>query len=306
MRQLLFLILLILSQASFAACTLSIYAAEHVSSISEIVVQRDIPVGSVIKSIKTTPTGTANVVVCKRTGNLFYDMKLSARQVFDNIYETNVPGVGIKIESPGGRTFDSPANKVDYTGQAGFSDTAPYTITFYKTGDITSGKIASGLAGEIYGDDSLPGLDIFLDSETTVTQLACSVGSGNLSFPMGNVPASDFSGPGTFSTKTVTTNLQLECDAGVNINVTLEGKQNADMPDNASVLALTSEAQTAGGVGVQVLYNDVPLKLNELLHLKSAGGGEELFPITVRYIQTAATLSGGAANAVATLNLTYQ
>ena len=306
MKRVCLLFLFFICKMSSAACELNDYAAEHVSSVPAIVVQRDVPVGTVLQTIKTNPTGTANVVVCRRTGYLYYAMKYSSASPMTGIYETNVPGVGIKVESPGGRVFESPANKVDYSGQSGFSDTAPYTITFYKTGNIVSGKVAPGLAAEIYGDDSQPGLDIFLDSETSVTQLACSVTTSGMNFSLGDIAVSEFTAPGTVSKKTAVDNLRLNCDPGANINVTLEGNQNPDMPSDTSVLELSAGGTAASGIGVQFLYNGTPLKLNTLLPLKTSAGGDELFPVTARYIQTKSTISAGAANAVATLNISYQ
>ena len=306
MKKLSLILLFFICKMSLAACELNEYAAEHVSSIPPVVVQRDAPVGTVLQTIKTSPTGTTNVVLCKRTGNLYYAMKYSTVSVSTGIYETNVPGVGIKVESPGGRFFENPANKVDYSGQTGFSDTAPYTITLYKTGDIVSGKLSPGLAAEIYGDDSQPGLDIFLDSETSVTQLACSIVNSNLSFNLGDISVNEFTASGTVSQKTAVDNLKLNCDPGANINVMLEGTQNADMPNDNSVLALSAGNHVASGIGVQFLYDGAPLKLNTRLPLKTSAGGDELFPLTAQYIQTKRTVTAGSANAVATLNISYQ
>jgi Fimbrial protein. len=104
-----------------------------------------------------------------------------------------------------------------------------------------------------------------------------------------------------------TQNLGLACDAGANINVTLQGIQNPDV-STTSVLALTGQggADVATGVGVQLLYNGSPLVLNKLVTLKKSSGGQETFPIVARYYQTKKSVTTGKANASATLDLTYQ
>ena len=105
-----------------------------------------------------------------------------------------------------------------------------------------------------------------------------------------------------------TQNLGLNCDPGANINVELAGTQNPDAPADASVLALTGQGgpETAGGVGVQIVYNDVPLQLNNRIVLKKSAGGQETFPLVARYYQTKSQVKPGSANATATLNITYQ
>lgn len=73
-------------------------------------------------------------------------------------------------------------------------------------------------------------------------------------------------------------------------------------------MALTGQGMTgtAKGVGVQLLYNGTPLVLNSRLLLKQSSGGLETLPFTARYYQTLTSVESGAANASATLNLTYQ
>nr|WP_269469132.1 fimbrial protein [Leclercia tamurae] len=141
-----------------------------------------------------------------------------------------------------------------------------------------------------------------------VTQVACSVTTPNLTFPIGNVSKADFgTEPGFTPEKTSTQNLGLDCDQSANINVTLNGQQNPDVSD-PSVMALNNQGgtNTARGVGVQLLYDGKPLIINTRLALKTSSGGRESFPITARYYQTRNSVTVGEANSSATLTLTYQ
>lgn len=105
----------------------------------------------------------------------------------------------------------------------------------------------------------------------------------------------------------MTQNLGLNCDSGANINAMLTGIQNPDLSDD-SVLALSGQGSegVASGVGVQLLYNGSPLRLNRNMVLKQTSGGQESLPITARYYQTQKSVSTGTANTSATLILTYQ
>jgi type 1 fimbria pilin len=141
-----------------------------------------------------------------------------------------------------------------------------------------------------------------------VSQVACSITTPNLTFPIGDVLNSEFGTTvGYIPAKTSTQNLGLDCDRNANINVTLNGTQNPDVSD-ASVLALNNQggSNTAQGVGVQLLYDGNPLVINSKLTLKQSSGGKETFPITARYYQTKNTVTVGEASTSATLTLTYQ
>ncbi len=92
---------------------------------------------------------------------------------------------------------------------------------------------------------------------------------------------------------------------------TLRGTHGYAKPDvtgDTSVLALNGQGTpgTADGVGIQMLYNNVPLQLNNRIVLKRSAGGQETFPLVARYYQTRSVVRPGSANATATLNITYQ
>lgn len=143
----------------------------------------------------------------------------------------------------------------------------------------------------------------------SITTLACSLSSGSLSFPIGNIPATSFgSTVGTTPVNTqVSQTLGLTCNPGANINISLSGQQNPDVA-NTSVLALSGQGGpgVAQGVGVQILYGGTPLNLNNTVFLQQSGGGLASFPIVARYYQTKSVVLPGTANTTATLNITYQ
>lgn len=180
------------------------------------------------------------------------------------------------------------------------------------TGPVSSGALTPGTIGVVtlQGSDGLyrDGLTTQLTSGT-INALACTVNTAQLTFPIGDIPASAFgSTVGTTPAGAQNTqNLGLTCAAGTNITVSLSGIQNPDSA-NTSVMALTGQgnAGTAKGVGVQLIYNGAPLVMNSRLFLRQSAGGQETLPLTARYYQTLTRVESGSANASATLNLTYQ
>lgn len=278
----------------------------------DVVVQRDTPPGTVLytQTINFTPFGP----VCDNgdgTGNGTYgvfDVGIFTNESeISHVYETNIQGVGIRVSEVYGEIRNE---RLTEFGR--WQSVSWVKAELVKTeGEAQSGSLNSGLimrwdAGD--GPNSaltLPVMKVFL-SGGNVTALACSLQSGtSLAFPMGNVPADEFNRTGTVSNTTRTTNLKLDCDQDANVNIRLNGKQNPDTADN-SVLALTDEENAATGIGIQLLYNNEPLKINEMLNLNKSAGGPESYPITARYIQTKDVIHAGKANAIATLDVTYQ
>lgn len=243
------------------------------------------------------------------------------------VYQTNVPGVGISFgwydEVNGGPSYLSGTSYIKSSDLAGYeynSSTGYFynfksqpIIRLWKTGNITSGSL-SGQIAAFYAyataNKTTPTSDVPVYAGTgKIIQVACSISTPNLVFPIGDILVSRFGSAIGFTPVNAsnTQNLGLNCDAGANINVSLAGTQNPDV-GTTSVLALTNQGNSdvAQGVGVQILYNDSPLVLNERIVLKTSSGGQETFPLTARYYQTKTAVTTGKANASATLNLTYQ
>lgn len=303
------LIISCMSNSSFATC-LNAGMWNSYINFGNVVVQRDVPVGTQIASISVQ---SLNVIIahCDSSGGTQNEkMNYGAATSIDNVYETGIPGVGIKGLPWGGYYgyFTNPATS--QTGQPNydFKDTPAHKFYLVKTGPIESGIFDGRLVASVYYDNGVNALQFYIQN-SRVTSIACSITTPNLIFPIGDVLASKFSGSvGTIPSGAQNTqNLGLNCDAGANINVTLQGTQNPDV-STTSVLALTGQGNTdvATGVGVQLLYNGTPLVLNNRIILKQSAGGQETFPITARYYQTKTSISTGKANASATLDLTYQ
>ena len=295
-------------------------AGTHNLNLGNYIVQRDAPVGTIFTN--NPNFGNYGFIwsyadyYCYMNIIITYNGAIPAGMT--DVYKTNLEGVGIKLADSDqyGNYFASPSPGTPMrNGSAYFmggSIIYQAYLQLVKTGPITSGQLTSGEVGyeTVYGIDqtTYPGQS-FTISNGSVTQVACSIKTPNLTFPIGDLLATKF---GT-SVGTIpdggenTQNLGLDCDAGANINVSLNGTQNPDLSDN-SILALTGQgdAGVASGVGVQLLYNDAPLKLNNRIVLKKSAGGQETFPIKARYYQTKTAVTTGTANASATLELTYQ
>lgn len=300
--------------ASANACMVKVSGInKYLTYSSDIIVQRDLPIGTVIRSDDIYLNITSSYASCD-AGDVEpqYVRWVNGWISNNNIAQTNIPGIGMRVGfSYGGgiwgyvpttRSMTNPTYR-DWE----FGPQAKWQVELIKTGPVYPGRLASGR----YASLSLLGLDVVSLNITgaNIIPVACSITTPTLTFPIGNIWVAKFgSTVGTIPAGSQTTqNLGLACDTSANINVSLAGTQSPDVA-NSSVLALTNQgsAGVASGVGVQLLYNGTPLSINNRIVLKRSAGGQETFPLTAQYYQTKNTVTTGTANTSATLNITYQ
>lgn len=302
-------------------------------NIGDVVAQRDIPVGTVIKRITSTALANqGNIIRCSGDAPkvMLYSNSTFPTYQYQGItyFSTGIEGIGLRMTSNstywqgvwnGGRL------PIRLTGGSclwihwDFTDANEFcggswgkggvNFELVKTAERTgSGRIhAPGTLIEASIEGHLKAFRFNL-METTVNTIKCSVTTPVVNLNIGEVDINSFRRqPGAVSIQKNTKSMGLMCDPGTNINVTVNGRQNSDTTDT-SVLALTDQYGdgTAKGVGVQLLYNNVPLRLNQRIELKTSSGGQEMLPITARYFQTLNDVTTGEANASATMVLTYQ
>lgn len=292
----------------WAACTS--YESSQVNlsfSFSDVIVQRDAPIGS---KIATSIIKVPHHALCTNgLGHMNFAMVYNGANATSTpgVYRTNVPGVGISLvnyNNDGAFFFSSPASfrSVDYAGIFGIGDN---TLHLVKTGDITPGVLAPGVVGNIYGDDKVITVQSSI-SAVTIVSAACSISTPKVNVPLDDVLAGSLTSMGS-TAKPKAFNVGLDCNAGARVNAMLTGVQNTDNSADG-VLQLTNAGSegVATGVGIQILYNNAPMALNNNIVLKTSVGGQEMLPFTAQYYQTKNSVTSGSANATATLNLTYQ
>ncbi|RTN27467.1 fimbrial protein [Enterobacter quasimori] len=273
-------------------------------NFNTITAQRDVMPGTAV----ATQTGTYNVnFTCTDSSNT-YQEAVNGSSLGDSLYDIGVSGYGLRIsenDTGGGFHHYFPMG----FNLGSYSASYMYKIELVRTsGTAASGALRTGQVANVSV------VNQFFVATWNITggninTLACSLKTGTLTFPIGNIPVANF-GSAVGTTPVIaqaSQDLGLTCDPGANINISLSGPQNPDVSDS-SVLALSGQGGNgvAKGIGVQLLYNSVPLNLNGKVFLKQSVGGNESFHIVARYYQTKSAVSPGTANATATLNITYQ
>jgi type 1 fimbria pilin len=303
------------------------YTASSSISVPNMVVQRDAPVGSQIgaevvasnvqffscDTVLTTPAWSWYI---KSHGT--YVTTIGDRR----IYSTSMPGIGYAIGMEDTNncltiiryvTETNNQNMLCYTNKAGmfttFTMKGKARLTFYKTATTTgSGVVNSAnvgaailLDGGTWRPDSALTMNSF-----TVTTTACSVTNKAIKVPMGDVLKTAFTGQGS-TTPEKSFGINLDCDAATRVNLTLDDPTGKSTLPGVLPLTTATEGATAGGVGIQMLYNDAPVTFGKMFPIATTTAkGAMTIPLKARYYQTAATVTAGKANSVATFTLTYQ
>lgn len=190
-----------------------------------------------------------------------------------------------------------------------FSIIGQTRLKFIKTANIAGGPLnitTPHYVSYVDGKGVSESQFVYAQFTGTLKTAACSITTPVIQVPLDDVNSNDLVGIGT-TVKPREFNIGLNCNADARVNAMMTGVKNTDTSTDG-VLQLTNSGGTnvATGVGIQILYNSIPLALNNNIILKTSLGGVEIIPFVAQYYQTKRVVMEGQANATATLNLTYQ
>ena len=279
----------------------------------------------------TIYNGSGNVSITNYKGNsptfsctdswIWYN-KASMGTAINNIYPTSINGMGLRVKEAAYWPYLSVGT---YTANQNISygPTYPIKIELIKTGEITaSGSISGEFGGSTANTENGPWLiKISWASPVVIlpTVPTCSVSTPSITVPLTNPPYFSFKGIGT-TTGDQTFQIGLTCSGGslntsTNTYITFT---DANQPGNTSTtLSLPSSTGNASGLGLQILNGGTPIgygpdssapgntnqwKVGNIAQGVSAYN----IPLTVRYIQTGATVTAGKVTGRATFTLSYQ
>ncbi|MDC9580799.1 fimbrial protein [Xenorhabdus sp. PR6a] len=292
-------------------------------SFGTIVIPRDHPIGTTIGEIRLDQMYEQDdIALCHKPTAAWWDEPGFVRAHYNNdaIYESGVPGVGIRINTWGpGYGIDwlprivehpSTCNTSKYphgNGQLYCGRTWGYlTVQLIKiaptTGSgethrlrLTSARLGNGTIVNTF----------YLENTHIVTQ-GCSLRQNTIFVNMGDIRKSEFRGINS-TAGTQNFDLGLDCDANLNVQVLLDGRPAKSNANNIWALDYSSDNVTATGIGLQILYQNRPLSMRSTVVSGSTqSGGYIQIPLSARYIQTDTRITPGKADATATVTLTYQ
>jgi type 1 fimbria pilin len=182
-------------------------------------------------------------------------------------------------------------------------------IQFYKTEEnLAPGVFSSLRLGDFrmyYGGAEYRYRPTITLKGSAVTTGTCDLNSTSVKVAMSKVFKSQFQGVGLPTKETTQKDFKipLDCTAGTKVNIQIEGDTiNAAQ----GLLKLSEHKLSASGVGIQLLYNNSPIKLSEFFNVGTAEiTGTFNIPLSARYLQTENEIKPGIANGSATFILKY-
>lgn len=278
-------------------------------SFGNVAVQRDAAVGSVIATATTGVYNGGNPMAgCSEAWTYRWELSKwgTLSSLGSNIYNTNLPGVGIRL------TNTTTSKMLPYDEKVG-ANTYIYIrgngikAELIKTGDITGGTLDSGMLARASVANQLYFANATLNGTNTITSESCSVTTNPVNVPLGDHDKSEFSGPAS-ATAWQTFNINLSCIRGARINVRIDATADSDA-GVPGVIKLDNDPVNASGVGIQLWYRNEnsPVQFGqERYYYTSPSGGNEYVQLQARYYQTKQGITAGKANATATFTLTYK
>lgn len=299
-----------LSNAALAECDFRNGANQIFKSVNfgTVIVHRDSPAGTVLATQSTGPFHGGMVFFgCTTKYTYRWEMSLfkTLNPFGDKIYNTNIDGVGIRTTNESTDkvvAYDQPEDSTDIKIPIGMK----VELIKTKAGAVGAGALSTGRLARISIMNVMQTGAIDLTGSNAIVPVACSVTNTSINVPMGDkIPLTAFTGPGSVAAER-TFSIPLNCDANTRVRVALDGIAHGS--GVAGVLALDPfpSETVASGVGLQLLFNDIPVALGTPITVGTAAAdGAFSIPLSARYYQTGGTVTGGRANSTATFTLTY-
>jgi type 1 fimbria pilin len=245
----------------------------------------------------------------------------------NNLYQTPVEGVGVKIQHIEGNTgtistfwpvtFNIPAGQM-----SGFNmpyPTRKMKMTFVKTGPITGRGVLAGEYGmwSIAGPGGTLKIGRYLFSgDLQIKAPTCAAAAQTQNVDLGTIPAKKFTGIGTVS-ELKPFAINLICSGGdenVDAKLYVTLTDNTNQSNTSNTLSLTSDSQ-AKGVGIQVFKDSTQLGFGpdsaavgnkNQWYAGTTGNGFFSIPLQARFVQTSQTVTPGPAKGRMTFTISYQ
>jgi hypothetical protein len=236
---------------------------------------------------------------------------------FDGVYATNIPGIGIRFRSTkmlgGAMVFDPVNQDLVFSKDSGGAQL--YTSAqLVVVGSIGSGTLQN-LPTATYTFSSscadVPAVAVqTVNSGTSISGVtSCSISSPTIAINLPTV------GEGALKTAgdvagTTNGNIPVRCASGTNVYVTFS---DASDPGNVSNVLSLAPSSTAVNVGLQILYNGLPVSYgpdsssfnNANQFLLGPSSTLSSIPIMVRYYSRGSAVAG-VVRGVSTVTFSYQ
>lgn len=227
-------------------------------------------------------------------------------QIPEAIYETNIPGIGLKIyyySMQATAWASEPLSPSQAATTVSVTLPTPYYSRYQNTSAaIRVELVKTGTVQKLNGDELLfiknsfmwadsgaPVNLVNLTIKARVTSNTCNVSSSSPSqVDLGSAGTDDFSVLGSTASNSQFS-IILQCTGYTNVNLTVDGGYESNEVIGEGVLKIKEGEGMAKGIGVQLLKNSLPIKFNEDLPVGSSVNGIFNIPLEARFYKTSAS-----------------
>lgn len=311
------LVFLLMSTFSWGASCTGSGKKNQLPLPTTLSVQRDAPVGTVLYDTGRWMGGGSASASCSGPGTIWMDHGYRSpinRTALQHVYETGVPGVGIKVawannasrppsSMAGGAFMGYPTTEMQIPADT-YVPGQLWWFQLIKTGPIESGTVQIPPI-QVYYHNLLTNELTFPATRLEVNKRGCRLLNPAVTVHLPTANHHHFKGVGSSAWERAF-DIHLECDPDVSISYRVDGTQAAD-----SVLKNSEGPGMATGVGVQLLKGaggGTPLVLGAKAYHQTSGpsGGPSPIPLIARYHQHEPDITPGTVVTTATLTLFYE
>ncbi|NDO83577.1 hypothetical protein CJP72_23335 [Citrobacter sp. NCU1] len=284
-----------------------------------------------VSGVMTSFGGAPAAFACGDSGkttNLSGGIGVSGDNTFNPgvTYATNIPGIGIRIYYYTMAAYQSEptspeqtAIKMNFTLSCGYScyyqnRNAAIKVELVKVGTVTGisgGSLTFTKSNFMVADnllsDSTAALDLVdLKITATITANTCDVDATSptrVDLEPGAANMLPHKGATTGDTPF---EIRLKCTGETDVNLLLDGEEDPDATGQG-VLAIKKTTESAKGIGLQLLYNNLPVELEKEFSTGMSEEGIFTIPLTARYYRTTEIpVKAGDISATVVYSLTYK
>lgn len=289
-------------------------ATQTTKNISgNITVPRNFVPGDPIGSVYGPFNGTSSIVTCDHVPGLYLAFATPQTLSYSSdIYETNIPGIGVKVWSAfSGNTVigNSPIFWYKSNSSTAGSWIAGIYLQFFVTNNNVGQGIVSLPAPLIKSLTDTSTIYNYLSFNSTISispEKGCSVTNSSQTVILNDVKTTALKHNTGRYPNGKNFNIELNCTPQTKVLVTFEGTTMKDF-DNVLTNLSTGENSAGQSVGVQMMYGNTPVPLGRtLLAIEDAKSSESL-PFTAHYYYNGGGgIKPGDVTAVTTFTFTYQ
>ncbi|RXK33895.1 hypothetical protein BBD39_06870 [Arsenophonus endosymbiont of Bemisia tabaci Asia II 3] len=223
----------------------------------------------------------------------------------DDIYPTNLRGIGLKIIYHDGNMQPYVVPCSSQSTHKVFCGESFYKIEVQlikiaeqvETGDIPQHRLTEATNG------NLPIVNFKLkNTKIIIPKLSCFIINKALEINLGRLKTTVFNGMYSTAGKTAFY-LELSCTHPSTVEIRMEGDI---LPSSDDKILTLNKYNAAKGFGLQIIYEDNPIQFNHWFTLKKVSDTKSIpLPFYAQYIQVAERVTPGQANALVTYHIKY-